>query len=700
MSVIVKLEESSLELFETALRQQIPGAKITYRYNAVLGGVAVLVPKDQLNLLATLPGVKSALADKPQEGNTNLSPKFIHADQVWKLTGELGGRQGEGVIVGVIDTGIWPEHPSFSDPDPSGKLYSPPPSKWQGICEQPKDGSAPITCNNKLIGARAFLETCKAILGLAPGEPDSARDVYGHGTHVAGTAAGNSGVKAELFGLPQGTVSGIAPRAHIAVYRTGCGASGSGRHFTSDVIAAVQQAILDGVDVINYSIAGSADPYIEPGALAFFDAYKAGIFVSVSSSSNFQGDRTRIGHAEPWTTSVVATSLPRLFLSQVTLSADGKKDKTPLKLTGASLTAKQVEAPVILAASVGDEFCGNSTPDGLFAGKIVVCKRGGQVGFAERFRNVAARGAVGMLLVNTAEFTETVDGNSPPIPSVHLDTKSGNKLLSFLANRKNMKANISSSFPGPGQADILRVFGPDPKQTLGISKPDLAAPGHNIIAAMTPERPFDSEAQGELFAALSGTSMASPHVAGAAALLKGLHPDWTPGQIKSALMTTTAMSVLRPEGFRDSPDDLDGTISGTPAGPFDTGSGRLELKGAGFPGLTFDVPAADYFTHKDDLWTVNYPSLFIPAMPATLSVRRTAHSEESSTVQWGLSISAPPDLKITVPETLTIPANGDVTFDIVIDASQVPAGEVRHAALLMKGSGSPHLPITIVRQSN
>jgi subtilisin family serine protease len=702
VSVIVKLEENSLEQFETVLQQQIPGAKITYRYNAVLGGVAVLVPKDQLDLLATLPGVKSVLPDKPQEGNTNLSPNFIHADQFWKFTNELGGRQGEGVIVGVIDTGIWPEHPSFSDPDPSGKPYSPPPSKWQGNCEQPKDGSASITCNNKLIGARAFLETCKAIQGLAPGEPDSARDVYGHGTHVTGTAAGNFGVKAELFGLPQGTVSGIAPRAHIAVYRTGCGASGSGRSFTSDVVAAVQQAILDGVDIINYSVGGNADVYTEPAALAFFDAYKAGVFVSVSSSwaNDRPLDFTHIGHSEPWTTSVVAATLPRLFLSEVTLSADGKKGKSSLKLTGASLTATRVEAPVISAASVGDEFCGDSTPDGLFAGKIVVCKRGGQVPRVAKYSNVAAHGAVGILLVNIEGFKETIDDKTfPLIQSVHFDTKSGGKLLSFLAKQDNVKASISPSFPGAGQADRLRIYMPGgAHQTLGISKPDIAAPGHNIIAAMTPERPFDNEAQGELFDALSGTSMASPHVAGAAALLKGLHPDWTPGQIKSALMTTTAMSVTVPEGTQNGTPG--GTVAGTLAGPFDAGSGRLELKGAGHPGLTFDVPADDYFTHKDDLWNVNYPSLFIPAMPATLSVQRTAHNVESSTAMWKLSISAPPDLKITVPETLTIPANDDVTFDIAIDASQVPVGEVRHAVLLMKGPGSPHLPITIVRRSN
>jgi hypothetical protein len=181
--------------------------------------------------------------------------------------------------------------------------------------------------------------------------------------------------------------------------------------------------------------------------------------------------------------------------------------------------------------------------------------------------------------------------------------------------------------------------------------------------------------------------MSSPHVAGAAALLKDLHPDWTPGQIKSALMTTAKIKkVVKEEGA-------------TPINPFDAGSGRIDLKKAGDPGLTFDVPASDYTAHAADLWVVNYPSLYVPALPNSITVQRIAHSELSTASTWKLSVTTPPGLTVTVPPTLVVPANGEASFAITIDASSVPAGEARHAAVRLKSRGRQvHLPITIVGQ--
>lgn len=301
---------------------------------------------------------------------------------------------------------------------------------------------------------------------------------------------------------------------------------------------------------------------------------------------------------------------------------------------------------------------------------------------------MAARGAVGMLLINTPEFPDTPN-LVHEIPTVHLNLDAGEKLLAFLAARSGETATITPSEAGRGKADVWTAAGGlgGPEQTLGVSKPDLTAPGVGIIAATTPDKHFDDAAPDQMFAALTGTSMASPHVAGAGALLKALKPDWTLGQIKSALMTTAkTRGILQPDGK-------------TPATPFYTGSGRLDLAKAGEPSLAFDVPSDDFVTHKDDLWNVNYPSLYIPAMPATLTVQRTAHSEEPKDARWRLQVDAPSDLKITVPALLVIPAGGEATFDIAIDASAVPAGEVRHATLFLKGPGSPHLPITSVRDN-
>jgi len=208
-----------------------------------------------------------------------------------------------------------------------------------------------------------------------------------------------------------------------------------------------------------------------------------------------------------------------------------------------------------------------------------------------------------------------------------------------------------------------------------------------ILAGNT-EEPLNTTSQkpGELFTLMQGTSMASPHIAGAGALLKQLNPTWTPGQIKSALMTTaTTKKVFKEDGS-------------AAVDSFDVGSGRVDLQKAIKPGVTFDAAGDDFVTHKSDLWNVNYPSIYIPAMGNTITVSRTAHSEIAKSSKWKLSVQAPADLSITVPGTLEIPANGDVSFEITINAAGVPAGTVRHATIFMKsGSSQIHLPVTIVK---
>jgi hypothetical protein len=271
--------------FATAA-SSISGAEIRQRFDVVLGGVSMLVPESQLGALRALPGVKAVYLDQLLQLDTNVSPQFIGAPAIWKA---LGGQSkaGEGVIVGVLDSGVWPEHPSYADPDPAGNSYPPPPPTWTGTaCEfgntayNPDD--APFTCNNKLIGARAFIETYKAVVHLLPTEFDSARDDDGHGTHTSTTSAGNAGVDASIFGVHRGIISGIAPRARVAAYKV-CGNEGC---FQSDSVAAVQQAILDGVDVINFSISGGGSPYSDPVEQAFLDAYQAGVFVAASAGNS------------------------------------------------------------------------------------------------------------------------------------------------------------------------------------------------------------------------------------------------------------------------------------------------------------------------------------------------------------------------------------------------------------------------------
>jgi uncharacterized repeat protein (TIGR01451 family) len=226
-----------------------------------------------------------------------------------------------------------------------------------------------------------------------------------------------------------------------------------------------------------------------------------------------------------------------------------------------------------------------------------------------------------------------------------------------------------------------------PAQTLGISKPDITAPGVQILAGHTPlPATVEGGLPGQLFQSIQGTSMSSPHIAGSAALVKDLHPDWTPGQIKSAIMMTALTDGVTKE---------DGT---TPADPFDYGSGRVDLSLAGTPGVTISDTTANFYALEDELWNANYPSLYVPVMPGQITVQRTLHSEMGKNSTWMFSVDSPADTSVVVPQTINVKAGQDATFDITVDARLVPQGEVRHATVNLTHKGQElHFPITIVR---
>jgi subtilisin family serine protease len=680
--------EAHIASFQSALAQAIPSAKLVNRYRSVLGGASVILPASELSALSSLKGVKAVYRDEIRHIDTDASPQFIGAPTIWS---QLGGQEssGEGVIVGVIDTGVWPEHPSFSDPDPSGKAYAPPPGgpydcDFGNTAANPDDD--PFTCNNKLIGAYTFIDTYVMLNGLPAGEFDSARDAEGHGTHTAGTAAGNAGVDATLLGVDRGLISGVAPRAYVIMYKALVLGSG----YTSDLAAAVDQAVLNGVDVTNYSISGGNDPYNDAAELAFLDAYAAGVFPAHSAGNDGPGANT-VAHRGPWVTTVGASNSDRFFISTVSLTGiiSGTTNVTEtLTLSGASVTdGISTPTEVVSAADYGDAMCNSPFTSGTFTGQIVICERG-VIARVEKSFNVAEGGAGGMLLYNPSLQGLATDNHF--IPSVHLENDEGVKLLDFMDNHTDVMGTFTEGEATTVQGDVMAAFSSrgGSGTTLGVSKPDITAPGVQILAGMTPiPATVEGGLPGELFQAIQGTSMSSPHIAGAGALLKALHPDWTPGQIKSAIMTTAKTSDVTKE---------DGT---TPADAFDYGSGRVDLTVAGDPGITFDVSFRDYITQKGDLWNVNYPSVYIPALPGEVTVYRTAHSTLGAASVWDLSVDAPSDLEITVPATLNLAAGGNSTFAITIDARNVPIGETRMATLMLSdGTHEAHVPITIVRK--
>ena len=659
------------QTFASALARAVPRARIVHRFRAVLGGVSVLLPRERVKDLSALPGVAAVYPDVLLPLDTDRSPEFIGAPALWA---KLGGQSkaGRGVIVGIVDSGIWPESPSVRD-DGS---FPPPPARWTGTaCEfgSAKPGDGAFSCDHKLIGARRMMRTFDTY-GPAPlaGEFFTARDNNGHGSHTATTAAGNGNVAAEFMGSPLGILSGVAPRAHLAAYKV-CftDVNGNGSCYTSDSAAAIEQAVLDGVDVINFSIGGGTNPYADAVSLAFLDAYAAGVFVACSSGNSGPGAGTA-GHLEPWTTTVAASTTDKLYYGAVSLTGDAG---AALELTGVSTYDGVLPAaPVVISSSAPylDDLCVAPAPAGSLAGKVVACKRGTNARVAKS-ANVAAGGAVGMILYNTGA-TQSLNADIHSIPSVHVDSARGAALAAFLAAQTSPQASLVGSRQLTGTGDVVASFSSrgGPGLGLGIAKPDVAAPGVDILAGYSGKLAVPAGPDGVVYSVLSGTSMASPHVAGAAALLKQLHPSWGPGEIKSALMTTATDEVVKEDGV-------------TPATPFDVGSGRIDLAKAGSAGLLISEKAEDFVSLRNNLWLANYPSLYVPVMPGKVAVPRQLVNALGKGGRWRTEVEAPSDVRVEVPRHIDFHRKGDAReIWILVDASQVPLGEVRHAQVLFK----------------
>ncbi|MDH2428491.1 S8 family serine peptidase [Sphaerisporangium sp. TRM90804] len=665
------------------LGKRVPGARAGQKLRTVYGGVAVTLPANKAAELLRLPGVAAVQEDRLQKPLTDSSPAFIGAPTIYS---KLGGSasSGKGVIFGSLDSGAWPEHPSFKDP---GGLPAPPPTTdgTPRVCDF---GDNPLTpaadvfvCNNKLIGGAPFLDTYNAVFG---GEvyPDSARDSNGHGTHTATTSAGARVADANPLGISRGPINGIAPAAAVSVYKV-CGAEGC---FPSDSAAAVARAILDGVRVINFSISGGSDPYSDPVELAFLDAYAAGVFVSASAGNSGPGASTT-DHRSPWVTTVAASTQTRTFRSTVTLTGAGGATAT---VSGASITGGVTSpVPIVSAAAppYSNALCTTPAPAGLFTGKIVACERGPNR--VLKGYNVRAGGAVGMILYNSTPLDVMTDNHW--IPTVHIDQPDSTTLLNFLAANPGATAKFPPGAKTTWQGDAITYFssrGPGGD----FLKPDVTAPGLHILAGTTPtpESPLEGP-PGNLYQAIAGTSMSAPHVAGAAALLFALHPTWTPGQVKSALETTAKTTVTKQDRT-------------TPADPFDFGGGRIDLTKAGDPGLTLDETAANYAASATDPLgriDLNLPSVNAPTMPGIITAKRTVTNVTNQTLNYTATGSAPSGANITVlPPLFSVKPGKSVKLTVVITAPELADGQYFGQVNLKQigGSRNLHLPVAFFRQ--
>jgi hypothetical protein len=674
--------------FVKNLRGRVPSAKIGQSLRTVYGGVAATVPANRVAEIAKMPGVVAVQSDTLRKPETDSSPSFIGAD---KLYPSLGGaaNAGKGVIFGDLDTGAWPEHPSFAD---NGNLGAPP-AKADGTPRACDFGDNPLTpandpfkCNNKLISGQPFLATYLSDPARAAAEIyKSARDSEGHGTHTASTAAGDIVQNATVLGVDRGPIHGIAPGAYLAVYRV-CGIQGC---FSSDSAAAVQQAIKDGVKVINFSIGGGAQPFSDPVELAFLDAYAAGVFVSASAGNSGPGAATA-EHLSPWVMTVGASTQKREFDSTLTVTGDG----ATATFTGASITQGAGPAPIVLASAApySDLTCGHAAPAGTFTGKIVACQRGGTnadgpIGRVQKGFNVSKGGAAGMILYNPTLADVETDNHF--LPAVHL--ADGTQFLAFLTAHPTSMGSFTAGTKANGQGDVMAAFssrGPGGN----FIKPDITAPGVQILAGNTPTPDEVADGPpGNYFMAIAGTSMAAPHDTGSALLLKALHPTWTPGMIKSAIMTTAGQHVVKEDGT-------------TKADPFDDGAGRVDLTVAGNPGLTFDESAARMAALGNDPVNavhLNLPSINAPVMPGMLTTVRRAINTTGQTLSYTVKTTAPAKSSIKVqPSSFSVKPGQVISLTITI-ASSAPTGQLfGQVNLMAKTKGMPdlHLPVAFVPQ--
>jgi len=656
-----------------------------FRFRLAANGMVVDLTPDEAAGLARLPGVKSIVPDERLHLDTDAGPAWIGAPGIWDGSSGFSMSRGENVVVGVIDSGINWDHPSFADPSPDGYVYSNPLGQQLGLCDDPE-----VLCNNKLIGVYDFVEddpdTEDVVEEYTKGRDN---DLVGHGTHVASTAVGNR-LNVTVNGSSNVTVSGVAPRANLVTYRvcfTGEPADAdSGGCALSATLAAVEQAIEDGVDVLNYSVGSSAiDPWASRSGDAFLNARNAGIVV-VSSAGNSGPESGTVGSPAnaPWVIAVGNASHNRLFALGFDLSG-GPAGLPCVEGNGDEVAATVGPQPVVFAGDVGDALGCSAFPAGSMEGSIALISRGSCL-FETKADNAAAAGADFMVVYNNVGgLPVRMDLGGADLPSCMISQGQGVEARDYV--QSNPAATGRVTFPvapltNDEFGDILAHSssrGPAQSPVEDTLKPNVIAPGTSIYAASQ---------EGDEFRLLSGTSMASPHIAGAAALLKSVHSDWSPSQVASAIETTaTAASAT-----------LDGT---TAANPRERGAGRPQLAAAANAGLYLDVSASEFASADPrlggDPMELNLPGLVNAKCVRNCTFERTVTDQMGGGDWTATALDFPPGVNVTIaPPTFELSNGGSQSVSITVDVEDADAlGEWVDGRIELSAAGSPDQYLTV-----
>ncbi|MEU5195739.1 S8 family serine peptidase [Streptomyces scabiei] len=696
---------------------EVPGVRPFYNYQYVLNGFAAKLTARQANALAHTEGVLSldrnemlqvtATADTHPTDDipataattaptaTTASSDSLPVADTAKFLGlkkpggfyskVLGGQAnaGRGQIIGVIDTGIDTDNPSVAalpEPLADAEVIA---KKWKGSCDRGADTAHLVTCNNKVIGAQYFNKGLRD-----PDDTDwaSPMDALSHGTHTATTAAGNYNVAATVADTTiSGRVSGLAPAARIAVYKvcwhTGCP--------TVDAVAAYDKAVADGVDVINYSIGGRAGARTNsPELTMMFNAAKAGVFVSVSAGNSGRGT---VINAAPWVTTVAASSQDLGYRTKVTLGSG-------VSYSGVGVNPDRVpSAPLVYGAAAARagvepteaEQCRTGSLDpAKVTGAVVLCKRE-SFGGGDKSTEVKAAGGVGMVLY-TVLAADGIIANIHAVPTTYLTAADGRAVKAYAdGTGATATAALGAAEAGYQRAPLMPGFssgGPDLSSGGDLLKPDITAPGMDIVAGTSPANPAGGFHG--YHGIMSGTSMSSPHVAGLALLLRQSHPDWSPMEVKSALMTTATT--------KDNEGKPIGHVDG-PATPLDYGSGHVVPNTADDPGLAYDSHSADWTSYmcaqgdqpvtgdgsdacatvpKTDPSDLNTPNISVGNLAGKQTVTRTVSNVTATTGVYTAKLRTPPGYTAEItPKWLVVPPGGSAAYKVTFTRTDAAYGD-------------------------
>ncbi|XP_058085389.1 subtilisin-like protease SBT3.6 [Magnolia sinica] len=663
---------------------------LIYSYRHGFSGFAAKLTESQAQTIAEFPGVVHVMPNRLHKPHTTRSWDFLGLDFHSQAKLLSGSNMGDGVIIGVIDTGIWPESESFND-----KGLGPVPSHWKGVCESGEHFNS-TNCNRKLIGTRWYIKGVLAEVGgklnITGVDYFSPRDGDGHGTHTSATAAGSFVENVSYKGLGKGTARGGAPKARLAMYKVCWNIPYSYCTTSADVLKAFDDAIHDGVDVLSLSLGYILPLYFDVEersgiAVGAFHAVEKGITV-VCSAGNSGPSAQTVSNTSPWIITVAASTIDRAFPTVVTLGNNrtimgqgmftGKKEIGFVGLVS-PLDANEIEGPL---ASI----CSSLNPDNVtMAGKVVLC-------FGDGLNaEYAVKEAGGVGIIFATNPTSSVSPCSE-LPCIEVDYEIGMQLLYYIRSSRSPSVKLSPSYTLVGKPLSTKVTSFSSRGPSSIApailKPDIAAPGVNILAA------FRDDPKDGSYIFLSGTSMACPHVSGIVALLKSIHPQWSPAAIKSALATTASTS-----------DESGGPIfaDGSPrkvADPFDYGGGIVNPNRAADPGLIYDIGMEDYLDYlcsmgytnsaisrltqhstvcpidPPSILNLNLPSITVPNLKTSVTILRTVTNVGPVNSVYTASIESPPTIHATVqPHILIFNSTAKkLSFTVTLSSTQKVIG--------------------------